>query len=180
MILISNIISGNVVCSPGNGTCRSAKSAAHLIESREKNRSSRTLIFSTRINLNHPVASYLSTPSCSENIFKPLESNNAILLFENSNRIELRIGYESFFSVKTIEEIKTSNIKKIKFKNETTYVSLPNPIILVTPDITSTHQLSISVIDDDKEENALIDTTPCMSINLTENNTKAIEILNMN
>lgn len=40
-----------------------------------------------------------------------------------------------FFSIETIDKINKENIKEIKLKNDTTYVSLPNPTILITNDI---------------------------------------------
>ncbi|MGT9631722.1 hypothetical protein ACVWDS_22930, partial [Escherichia coli] len=43
-----------------------------------------------------------------------------------------RMGYDSFFSIETIDKINKENIKEIKLKNETTYVSLPNPTILIS------------------------------------------------
>lgn len=58
-----------------------------------------------------------------------------IYLFKNDNKIELRMGYDSFFSIETIDKINKENIKEIKLKNDTTYVSLPNPTILITNDI---------------------------------------------
>ncbi|EPJ4636210.1 hypothetical protein L3217_002770, partial [Escherichia coli] len=64
-----------------------------------------------------------------------LQNNNAIYLFKNDNKIELRMGYDSFFSIETIDKINKENIKEIKLKNDTTYVSLPNPTILITNDI---------------------------------------------
>lgn len=119
----------------GHGTCKAAKSARHLIESKEKNRSSRVKVFSTHINLSHPAASWLATQTCANNIFNLLQNNNAIYLFKNDNKIELRMGYDSFFSIETIDKINKENIKEIKLKNDTTYVSLPNPTILITNDI---------------------------------------------
>ena len=105
----------------GHGTCKAAKSARHLIESKEKNRSSRVKVFSTHINLSHPAASWLATQTCANNIFNLLQNNNAIYLFENDNKIELRMGYDSFFSIETIDKINKENIKEIKLKNDTTY-----------------------------------------------------------
>ena len=72
----------------GHGTCKAAKSARHLIESKEKNRSSRVKVFSTHINLSHPAASWLATQTCATNIFNLFQNNNAIYLFENDNKIE--------------------------------------------------------------------------------------------
>lgn len=57
VILIVSILSGDYFCRVGHGTCKAAKSARHLIESKEKNRSSRVKVFSTRINLSHQAAS---------------------------------------------------------------------------------------------------------------------------
>lgn len=125
----------NYFCRVGHGTCKAAKSARHLIESKEKNRSSRVKVFSTHINLSHPAASWLATQTCANNIFNLLQNNNAIYLFKNDNKIELRMGYDSFFSIETIDKINKENIKEIKLKNDTTYVSLPNPTILITNDI---------------------------------------------
>ncbi|MGK3503431.1 hypothetical protein ACSLN6_00545 [Escherichia coli] len=116
----------------GHGTCKAANSARHLIESKEKNRSSRVKVFSTHINLSHPAASWLATQTCANNIFNLFQNNNALYLFENDNKIELRMGHDSFFSIETIDKINKENIKGIKLKNETTYVSLPNPTILIT------------------------------------------------
>lgn len=127
--------SGDYFCRVGHGTCKAAKSARHLIESKEKNRSSRVKVFSTHINLSHPAASWLATQTCANNIFNLLQNNNAIYLFKNDNKIELRMGYDSFFSIETIDKINKENIKEIKLKNDTTYVSLPNPTILITNDI---------------------------------------------
>lgn len=45
------------------------------------------------------------------------------------------MGYDSFFSIETIDKINKENIKEIKLKNDTTYVSLPNQTILITNDI---------------------------------------------
>ncbi|HDT0957391.1 TPA: hypothetical protein QHS82_001240, partial [Escherichia coli] len=108
----------------GHGTCKAANSARHLIESKEKNRSSRVKVFSTHINLSHPAASWLATQTCANNIFNLFQNNNALYLFENDNKIELRMGHDSFFSIETIDKINKENIKGIKLKNETTYVSL--------------------------------------------------------
>lgn len=85
----------------GHGTCKAAKSARHLIESKEKNRSSRVKVFSTHINLSHPAASWLATQTCANNIFNLLQNNNAIYLFENDNKIELRMGYDSLVMTPT-------------------------------------------------------------------------------
>ena len=109
----------------GHGTCKAAKNARHLIESKEKNRSSRVKVFSTHINLSHPAASWLATQTCANNIFNLFQNNNALYLFENDNKIELRMGHDSFFSIETIDKINKENIKEIKLKNDTTYVSLP-------------------------------------------------------
>ena len=61
------------------------------------------------------------------------------------------MGHDSFFSIETIDKINKENIKGIKLKNETTYVSLPNPTILITTTSTPERQFSISVLDDDKD-----------------------------
>ncbi|MCU8648449.1 hypothetical protein OEZ66_26195, partial [Escherichia coli] len=145
----------------GHGTCKAAKSARHLIESKEKNRSSRVKVFSTRINLSHPAASWQATQTCANNIFNLFQNNNALYLFENDNKIELRMGYDSFFSIETIDKIHKENIKEIKLINETTYVSLPNPTILITTTSTPERQFSISVLDDGNKENLPTDTAPC-------------------
>lgn len=50
VILIVSILSGDYFCRVGHGTCKAANSARHLIESKEKNRSSRVKVFSTHIN----------------------------------------------------------------------------------------------------------------------------------
>ena len=148
----------------GHGTCKAAKSARHLIESKEKNRSSRVKVFSTHINLSHPAASWLATQTCANNIFNLLQNNNAIYLFENDNKIELRMGYDSFFSIETIDKINKENIKEIKLKNDTS-----------TPE----RQFSISVLDDDNKENLPTDTAPCFTIGIPDEYTKAIELLNI-
>ncbi|HAG7244053.1 TPA: hypothetical protein ACG68C_005315, partial [Escherichia coli] len=70
----------------GHGTCKAANSARHLIESKEKNRSSRVKVFSTHINLSHPAASWLATQTCANNIFNLFQNNNALYLFENDNK----------------------------------------------------------------------------------------------
>ena len=153
VILIVSILSGDYFCRVGHGTCKAAKSARHLIESKEKNRSSRVKVFSTHINLSHPAASWLATQTCANNIFHLLQNNNAIYLFEN--------------------------IKEIKLKNDTTYVSLPNPTILITTTSTPERQFSISVLDDDNKENLPTDTAPCFTIGIPDEYTKAIELLNI-
>ncbi len=163
----------------GHGTCKAAKSARHLIESKEKNRSSRVKVFSTHINLSHPAASWLATQTCANNIFNLLQNNNAIYLFENDNKIKLRMGYDSFFSIETIDKNNKENIKEIKLKNDTTYVSLPNPTILITTTSTPERQFSISVLDDDNKENLPTDTAPCFTIGIPDEYTKAIELLNI-
>ena len=94
----------------GHGTCKAANSARHLIESKEKNRSSRVKVFSTHINLSHPAASWLATQTCANNIFNLFQNNNALYLFENDNKIELRMGHDSFFSIETIDKINKENI----------------------------------------------------------------------
>ena len=94
----------------GHGTCKAANSARHLIESKEKNRSSRVKVFSTHINLSHPAASWLATQTCANNIFNLFQNNNALYLFENDNKIELRMGHDSFFSIETIDKINKENL----------------------------------------------------------------------
>ena len=144
----------------GHGTCKAAKSARHLIESKEKNRSSRVKVFSTHINLSHPAASWLATQTCATNIFNLFQNNNAIYLFENDNKIELRMGHDSFFSIETIDKI-------------------PNPTILITTTSTPERQFSISVLNDDNKENIPTDTAPCFTIGIPDEYTKAIELLNI-
>ncbi|MCZ5489210.1 hypothetical protein AB2G25_19635 [Escherichia coli] len=96
----------------GHGTCKAAKSARHLIESKEKNRSSRVKVFSTHINLSHPAASWLATQTCANNIFNLLQNNNAIYLFKNDNKIELRMGYDSFSLLKRLIKLTKKTSKK--------------------------------------------------------------------
>lgn len=96
----------------GHGTCKAAKSARHLIESKEKNRRSRVKVFSTHINLSHPAASWLATQTCANNIFNLLQNNNAIYLFENDNKIELRMGYDSFSLLKRLIKLTKKTSKK--------------------------------------------------------------------
>lgn len=180
IVVISNLISGDYFCRVGHGTCNAAKSARYLIESNEKARVSRALVFSTKVNLNHPAASWQATQTCSANVFKLLEKNNALHLFESNNKIELRMGYDSFFSIETIDKIHEENIKEIQFKNETMYVSLPNPTLLITTTSTPEKQISISVMDDDNKENLPTDTAPCLSFEIPQNYTEAMRLLNMN
>ena len=68
---------------------------------------------------------------------------------------------------------------KIIKKNDTTYVSLPNPTILITTTSTPERQFSISVLDDDNKENLPTDTAPCFTIGIPDEYTKAIELLNI-
>lgn len=89
------------------------------------------------------------------------------------------MGYDSFFSIETIDKIHKENIKEIKLKNETTYVSLPNPTILITTTSTPERQFSISVLDDGNKENLPVDTAPCFTIDIPDEYTKAIELLNI-
>lgn len=89
------------------------------------------------------------------------------------------MGHDSFFSIETIDKINKENIKEIKLKNETTYVSLPNPTILITTTSTPERQFSISVLDDDNKENIPGDTAPCFTIGIPDEYTKAIELLNI-
>lgn len=112
VILIVSILSGDYFCRVGHGTCKAAKSARHLIESKEKNRSSRVKVFSTHINLSHPAASWLATQTCANNIFNLLQNNNAIYLFENDNKIELRMGYDSFSLLKRLIKLTKKTSKK--------------------------------------------------------------------
>ncbi|HCH9664657.1 TPA: hypothetical protein NN163_005153, partial [Escherichia coli] len=71
------------------------------------------------------------------------------------------MGHDSFFSIETIDKINKENIKEIKLKNETTYIYLPNPTILITTTSTPERQFSISVLNDDNKENIPTDTAPC-------------------
>lgn len=96
----------------GHGTCKAANSARHLIESKEKNRSSRVKVFSTHINLSHPAASWLATQTCANNIFNLFQNNNAIYLFENDNKIELRMGYDSFSLLKRLIKLTKKTSKE--------------------------------------------------------------------
>lgn len=112
VILIVSILSGDYFCRVGHGTCKAAKSARHLIESKEKNRSSRVKVFSTHINLSHPAASWLATQTCANNIFNLLQNNNAIYLFKNDNKIELRMGYDSFSLLKRLIKLTKKTSKK--------------------------------------------------------------------
>lgn len=113
VILIVSILSGDYYfCRVGHGTCKAAKSARHLIESKEKNRSSRVKVFSTHINLSHPAASWLATQTCANNIFNLLQNNNAIYLFKNDNKIELRMGYDSFSLLKRLIKLTKKTSKK--------------------------------------------------------------------
>lgn len=88
-------------------------------------------------------------------------------------------GMILFFSIETIDKINKENIKEIKLKNDTTYVSLPNPTILITTTSTPERQFSISVLDDDNKENLPTDTAPCFTIGIPDEYTKAIELLNI-
>lgn len=96
----------------GHGTCKAAKNARHLIESKEKNRSSRVKVFSTHINLSHPAASWLATQTCANNIFNLCQNNNALYLFENDNKIELRMGHDFFSLLKRLIKLTKKTSKK--------------------------------------------------------------------
>ncbi|MGT8959465.1 hypothetical protein ACVV4I_06520 [Escherichia coli] len=112
VILIVSILSGDYFCRVGHGTCKAANSARHLIESKEKNRSSRVKVFSTHINLSHPAASWLATQTCANNIFNLFQNNNALYLFENDNKIELRMGHDSFSLLKRLIKLTKKTSKE--------------------------------------------------------------------
>lgn len=179
-IIISYILSGNYFCRVGSYTCKTAKNAIDQMKSREQAYSSRRIpVYRNNIDIHHPLATYLATPSCIETIFKPLRQLSTVTLFENNDKIELRIGYESFFSLNTIEEVKARNLKKLIFENETTYVSSPNPQLLVTIDMSPARQISIAVINDNEKAHPINDIKPCLSLDIPEDHSKAIEILGM-